>query len=111
MYIDLFNERQYMQILMSNYLVLIAIWCLILSTYIVLISRKEKSLEVREKRKVQSVIYFISLGLLVFDLLTFRFAGHGYFLFNNDYIYRQYDEGVGRLVGYEKRSDSVRVSC
>lgn len=40
-----------MQILMSNYLVLIAIWCLILSTYIVLISRKEKSLEVREKRK------------------------------------------------------------
>lgn len=64
-----------------------------------------------EKRKVQSVIYFISLGLLVFDLLTFRFAGHGYFLFNNDYIYRQYDEGVGRLVGYEKRSDSVRVSC
>lgn len=65
-----------MQILMSNYLVLIAIWCLILSTYIVLISRKEKSLEVREKRKVQSVIYFISLGLLVFDLLTFRFVGY-----------------------------------
>lgn len=61
---------------MSNYLVLIAIWCLILSTYIVLISRKEKSLEVREKRKVQSVIYFISLGLLVFDLLTFRFVGY-----------------------------------
>lgn len=65
-----------MQILVSNYLVLIAIWCLILSTYIVLISRKEKSLEVREKRKVQSVIYFISLGLLVFDLLTFRFVGY-----------------------------------
>lgn len=64
-----------MQVIMDRYIVFIAIWCLILNTYIVVSCNKTKSLEDREKKRVQNYIYFISTGILVLDLCTYKFTG------------------------------------
>lgn len=64
-----------MQVIMNKYIIFIAIWCLVLNTYIVYTCNKAKSLEHREKKSTQYRIYLISTGILIFDLQTYLFAG------------------------------------
>ena len=64
-----------MQNIMNQYICFIALWCLIMNTYIVFSSSNVKALEEREKKVMEKIIYFITAALLLGDLDTYMFAG------------------------------------
>ena len=64
-----------MQIIMNQYVCFIAIWCLVINTYIVFSSSKVKALENKEKKRMEKIIYFITAAMMVCDLDTYMFAG------------------------------------
>ena len=64
-----------MQNIMNQYIGFIALWCLIMNTYIVFSSSNVKALEEREKKVMEKIIYFITAALLLGDLDTYMFAG------------------------------------
>lgn len=66
----------------AKYIIFIAIWCLVLGFYIRYSANKSQALENREKRIVQNGIYYISIAILVFDLLIFTLTGYDSILLN-----------------------------
>ena len=64
-----------MQNIMNQYICFIALWRLIMNTYIVFSSSNVKALEEREKKVMEKIIYFITAALLLGDLDTYMFAG------------------------------------
>lgn len=64
-----------MQNIMNQYICFIALWCLIMNTYIVFSSSNVKALEERKKKVMEKIIYFITAALLLGDLDTYMFAG------------------------------------
>lgn len=64
-----------MQIIMNQYICFVALWCLIMNTYIVFSSSNVKALEQREKKMMEKIIYFITAAMVLGDLDTYMFAG------------------------------------
>ena len=64
-----------MQIIMNQYICFIALWCLIMNTYIVFSSSSVKALEQRDKKVMEKIIYFITAAMVLGDLDTYMFAG------------------------------------
>ena len=64
-----------MQIIMNQYICFIALWCLIMNTYIVFSSSNVRALEQRDKKVMEKIIYFITAALVLGDLDTYMFAG------------------------------------
>ncbi len=64
-----------MLLLMDNYIMFIAIWCLIINSYIVYTYNKTQTLKKREKKGLQNSIYIISSSMLIFDLASFMLVG------------------------------------
>ena len=64
-----------MQDIINQYICFIALWCLIINTYIVFSSSNVKALEQREKKVMEKIIYFITTALVLSDLDTYIFAG------------------------------------
>ena len=64
-----------MQIIMNQYICFVALWCLIMNTYIVFSSSNVKALEQGEKKMMEKIIYFITAAMVLGDLDTYMFAG------------------------------------
>lgn len=64
-----------MQIIMNQYICFVALWCLIMNTYIVFSSSNVKALEQGEKKMMEKIIYFITAAMVLSDLDTYMFAG------------------------------------
>ena len=64
-----------MQVIMNQYVCFIAVWCLVINTYIVFSSSKVKALENKEKKRMEKIIYFITAAMMICDLDTYMFAG------------------------------------
>lgn len=64
-----------MQIMMNQYICIVALWCLIMDTYIVFSSSTVKALEQRGKKVLEKIIYFITVAMVLGDLDTHMFAG------------------------------------
>ena len=64
-----------MQIIMNQYICFVALWCLIMNTYIVFSSSNVRALEQRDKKVMEKIIYFITAALVLGDLDTYMFAG------------------------------------
>ena len=60
---------------MNQYICFVALWCLIMNTYIVFSSSNVKALEQREKKVMEKILYFITAALVLGDLDTYMFAG------------------------------------
>ena len=56
-----------MQIIMNQYICFVALWCLIMNTYIVFSSSNVKALEQREKKMMEKIIYFITAAMDVIN--------------------------------------------
>lgn len=69
------SEVIYMQDIMNQYVCFIALWCLIINTYIVFSSSNVKALEQREKKRMEKIIYFITTALVLSDLDAYMFSG------------------------------------
>lgn len=88
-----------MQVMMSQYVPFIALWCLALNTYIVFSSSNVKALENREKKRMERIIYFITAAMMIGDLDIYMLAGMNaewvcwnlkitnYFLYLSKYLY------------------------
>ena len=61
---------------MYEYITCIAVWCLILNTYIVFTANRVNTMVEGRKKGLQNVIYLLSMLLLIMDLHTFLFTGH-----------------------------------
>lgn len=72
-----------MQIMMNQYICIVALWCLIMDTYIVFSSSTVKALEQRGKKVLEKIIYFITVAMVLGDLDTHMFAG-----MNAEWVYR-----------------------
>ena len=64
-----------MQIIMNQYICFVALWCLVINTFIVFSSSNVKALEQRDKKKMEKIIYFITAVMMLGDLDTYMFAG------------------------------------
>lgn len=64
-----------MQVIMIPYECFIAIWCLVLNSYIVFSSSKMKALESKKKKKMSKIIYFITIAMMICDLDIYMLAG------------------------------------
>lgn len=64
-----------MQDIMNQYICFVALWCIIINTYIVFSSSNVKALEQREKKGMEKIIYFITTALVLSDLETYMFTG------------------------------------
>ena len=64
-----------MQIIMNQYICFVALWCLVINTFIVFSSSNVKALEQRDKKKMEKIIYFITAVMVLGDLDTYMFAG------------------------------------
>ena len=60
---------------MNQYICIVALWCLIMDTYIVFSSSTVKALEQRGKKVLEKIIYFIKVAMVLGDLDTHMFAG------------------------------------
>ena len=65
-----------MQIIMNQYVCFIAIWCLVINTYIVFSFSKVKTLENKEKKRLSNIIYFITAAMMICDLDTYMFVSN-----------------------------------
>lgn len=61
--------------MMNQYICIVALWCLIMDTYIVFSSSTVKALEQRGKKVLEKIIYFITVAMVLGDLDTHMFAG------------------------------------
>ena len=64
-----------MQIIMNQYICFVALWCLVINTFIVFSSSRGKALEQRDKKKMEKIIYCITAVMMLSDLDTYMFAG------------------------------------
>ena len=64
-----------MQIIMNQYICFVALWCLVINTFIVFSSSNVKALEQRDKKKREKIIYCITAVMMLGDLDTYMFAG------------------------------------
>ena len=64
-----------MQIIMNQYICFVALWCLVINTFIVFSSSNVKALEQRDKKKMEKIIYCITAVMMLGDLDTYMFAG------------------------------------
>ena len=64
-----------MQIIMNQYICFVALWCLVINTFIVFSSSNVKALEQRDKKKMEKIIYCITAVMMLSDLDTYMFAG------------------------------------
>ena len=64
-----------MQDIQNQYVCFVALWCIIINTYIVFSSSNVKALEQREKKGMEKIIYFITTALLLSDMDTYMLAG------------------------------------
>jgi len=60
---------------MNQYICFVALWCLVINTFIVFSSSNVKALEQRDKKKMEKIIYFITAVMMLGDLDTYMFAG------------------------------------
>ena len=66
-----------MQVIMNQYVSFTAVWCLAINTYIVFSSSHVKTLENREKKRMEKIIYFITAAMMIGDLDIYMLAGDG----------------------------------
>ena len=64
-----------MQDIQNQYVCFVALWCIIINTYIVFSSSNVKALEQREKKGMEKIIYFITTALVLSDMDTYMLAG------------------------------------
>ena len=64
-----------MQIIVNQYICFVALWCLVINTFIVFSSSNVKALEQRDKKKMEKIIYCITAVMMLGDLDTYMFAG------------------------------------
>lgn len=64
-----------MQNITNQYICFVALWCIIINTYIVFSSSNVKALEQREKKGMEKIIYFITTALVLSDMDTYMLAG------------------------------------
>lgn len=65
-----------MQVIMNQYLIFVAVWCLALNTYIVFSSGYVKALEKKEQRRMEKIIYFITMAMILCDLDNYIFISN-----------------------------------
>lgn len=64
-----------MQDIINQYVCFVALWCIIINTYIVFSSSNVKALEQREKKGMERIIYFITTALVLSDMDAYMLAG------------------------------------
>lgn len=64
-----------MRDIQNQYVCFVALWCIIINTYIVFSSSNVKALEQREKKGMEKIIYFITTALVLSDMDTYMLAG------------------------------------
>ena len=64
-----------MQDIQNQYVCFVALWCIMMNTYIIFSSSNVKALEQREKKGMERIIYFITTALVLSDMDTYMLAG------------------------------------
>lgn len=64
-----------MQDITNQYVCFIALWCIVINTYIFFSSSSVKALEQREKKGMEKIVYFITTALVLSDINTYMVSG------------------------------------
>ena len=64
-----------MQDIINQYVCFVALWCIMMNTYIFFSSSNVKALEQREKKGVEKIVYFITTALVLSDIDTYMLSG------------------------------------
>lgn len=64
-----------MQDIVNQYVCFVALWCIMMNTYIFFPSSSVKALEQREKKGMEKIIYFITTALVLSDIDTYMLSG------------------------------------
>lgn len=64
-----------MQDIINQYVCFVALWCIMMNTYIIFSSSNVKALEQREKKGMEKIVYFITTALVLSDIDTYILSG------------------------------------
>lgn len=64
-----------MQDIVNQYVCFVALWCIMMNTYIFFSSSSVKALEQREKKGMEKMVYFITTALVLSDIDTYMLSG------------------------------------
>lgn len=64
-----------MQDIINQYVCFVALWCIMMNTYIFFLSSNVKALEQREKKGMEKIVYFITTALVLSDIDTYMLSG------------------------------------